>query len=300
MSILVNADTRLLVQGLTGREGGFHAAQMAAYGTQIVAGVTPGRGGERALDGTTPIFNTVAEAVRATGANASCIFVPAAGAADAIAEAAAAGVKTIFCITEGIPVHDMVGALAIVQRHGARLIGPNCPGATSPSAANSGVKVGIIPASIHLPGDVGVVSRSGTLTYEAVQSMTDAGIGQSTCLGIGGDPIIGTTFRDALELFAADAATRAIVLIGEIGGSAEEEAAAWAGDNLKHLPRVAFIAGRAAPEGRRMGHAGAIVSGSSGRASDKISALEAAGFKVALSPTELPRLLREAGYAPRS
>ena len=300
MSVLVNAETRLLVQGLTGREGGFHAAQMAAYGTKIVAGVTPGRGGERALDGTTPIFNTVAEAVGATGANASCIFVPAAGAADAIAEAAAAGVKTIFCITEGIPVHDMVGALAIVQRHGARLIGPNCPGATSPSGFNSGVKVGIIPASIHLPGDVGVVSRSGTLTYEAVQSMTDAGIGQSTCLGIGGDPIIGTTFRDALELFAADAATRAIVLIGEIGGSAEEEAAAWAGDNLKDLPRVAFIAGRAAPEGRRMGHAGAIVSGGSGRASDKITALEAAGFKVALSPTELPRLLREAGYAPRS
>ena len=193
----------------------------------------------------------------------------------------------------------MVGALAVVQQHGARLIGPNCPGATTPGVNGLGAKIGIIPASIHLPGDVGVVSRSGTLTYEAVQSMTDAGIGQSTCLGIGGDPIIGTTFRDALELFAADPATRALVLIGEIGGSAEEEAAAWAGEHLKHLPRVAFIAGRAAPEGRRMGHAGAIVSGASGRAIDKIAALEAAGFKVAASPTELPRLLIEAGYTQR-
>jgi succinyl-CoA synthetase alpha subunit len=199
---------------------------MAAYGTKIVAGVTPGRGGERALDNSVPMFDTVADAVRETGANTICIFVPAAGAGDAIAEAAEAGIKVIFCITEGIPVHDMVGALAIVRAHGAHLIGPNCPGATSPGANGSGTKVGIIPASIHLPGDVGVVSRSGTLTYEAVQSMTDAGIGQSTCLGIGGDPIIGTTFREALELFAADKATRAIVLIGEIGGSAEEEAAA--------------------------------------------------------------------------
>jgi succinyl-CoA synthetase alpha subunit len=272
---------------------------MVAYGTKIVAGVTPGRGGERALDESVPVYDTVSDAVRETGANTSCIFVPAAGAADAIAEAAEAGVKTIFCITEGIPVHDMVRALASVREYGARLIGPNCPGATSPGANGRGAKVGIIPASIHLPGDVGVVSRSGTLTYEAVQSMTDAGIGQSTCLGIGGDPIIGTTFRDALELFAADAATRAIVLIGEIGGAAEEEAAAWATANLSHLPRVAFIAGRAAPEGRRMGHAGAIVSGASGRAIDKIAALEAAGFKVAGSPTELPRLLIEAGYAPR-
>ena len=299
MSILVGPETRLIVQGLTGREGGFHAAQMAAYGTSIVAGVTPGRGGERALDGAVPVFDTVIDAVTATGANTSCIFVPAAGAADAIAEAAEAGVKTIFCITEGIPVHDMVGALASVREYGARLIGPNCPGATSPGADGRGAKVGIIPASIHLSGDVGVVSRSGTLTYEAVQSMTDAGIGQSTCLGIGGDPIIGTTFRDALELFAADPATRAIVLIGEIGGAAEEEAATWAAKNLAHLPRVAFIAGRAAPEGRRMGHAGAIVSGGSGRAVDKIAALEAAGFRVASSPTELPRLLLEAGYSPR-
>lgn len=299
MSILVDQHTRLVVQGLTGREGGFHAGQMVAYGTKIVAGVTPGRGGELGLDGTVPVFNTVREAVEKTGANTSCIFVPAAGAADAIAEAAASGIKTIFCITEGIPVHDMVGALAVVQQHGARLIGPNCPGATTPGVNGLGAKIGIIPASIHLPGDVGVVSRSGTLTYEAVQSMTDAGIGQSTCLGIGGDPIIGTTFRDALELFAADPATRALVLIGEIGGSAEEEAAAWAGEHLKHLPRVAFIAGRAAPEGRRMGHAGAIVSGASGRAIDKIAALEAAGFKVAASPTELPRLLIEAGYTKR-
>ena len=299
MSILVDQHTRLVVQGLTGREGGFHAGQMAAYGTKIVAGVTPGRGGELGLDGTVPVFNTVREAVEESGANTSCIFVPAAGAADAIAEAAASGIKTIFCITEGIPVHDMVGALAVVQQYGARLIGPNCPGATTPGLNSLGAKIGIIPASIHLPGDVGVVSRSGTLTYEAVQSMTDAGIGQSTCLGIGGDPIIGTTFRDALELFAADSATRALVLIGEIGGSAEEEAAAWAGEHLKHLPRVAFIAGRAAPEGRRMGHAGAIVSGASGRAIDKIAALEAAGFKVAASPTELPRLLIEAGYTKR-
>ena len=299
MSILVDRQTRLVVQGLTGREGGFHAAQMASYGTKFVAGVTPGRGGEFALDGTVPVFDTVREAVVATGANTSCIFVPAAGAADAIAEAAASGIETIFCITEGIPVHDMVGALAIVQQHGARLIGPNCPGATTPGESGLGTKIGIIPASIHLPGDVGVVSRSGTLTYEAVQSMTDAGIGQSTCLGIGGDPIIGTTFRDALELFAADPATRALVLIGEIGGSAEEEAAAWASEHLTHLPRVAFVAGRAAPEGRRMGHAGAIVSGASGRAADKIAALEAAGFKVASSPTELPRLLIEAGYTKR-
>ena len=299
MSILVDQQTRLVVQGLTGREGGFHAGQMAAYGTKIVAGVTPGRGGEMGLDGTVPVFDTVREAVEKTGANTSCIFVPAPGAADAIAEAAASGIKTIFCITEGIPVHDMVGALAVVQQYGARLIGPNCPGATTPGANGLGAKIGIIPASIHLPGDVGVVSRSGTLTYEAVQSMTDAGIGQSTCLGIGGDPIIGTTFRDALELFAADPATRALVLIGEIGGSAEEEAAAWAGEHLRHLPRVAFIAGRAAPEGRRMGHAGAIVSGASGRAIDKIAALEAAGFKVAASPTELPRLLIEAGYTKR-
>lgn len=299
MSALVDQHTRLVVQGLTGREGSFHAGQMAAYGTKIVAGVTPGRGGEMGLDGSVPVFDTVREAVEKTGANTTCIFVPASGAADAIAEAAASGIKTIFCITEGIPVHDMVGALAVVQQYGARLIGPNCPGATTPGASGLGTKVGIIPASIHLPGDVGVVSRSGTLTYEAVQSMTDAGIGQSTCLGIGGDPIIGTTFRDALELFAADSATRAVVLIGEIGGSAEEEAAAWAGEHLKHLPRVAFIAGRAAPEGRRMGHAGAIVSGASGRAVDKIAALEAAGFKVAASPTELPRLLIEAGYTKR-
>ncbi len=296
MSILVGPATRLVVQGLTGREGSFHAAQMAAYGTKIVAGVTPGRGGQRAMDESVPMFDTVIDAVTATGANTSCIFVPAAGAADAIAEAAEAGIKTIFCITEGIPVHDMVGVLAIVRAHGAHLIGPNCPGATSPGAGGRGTKVGIIPASIHLPGDVGVVSRSGTLTYEAVQSMTDAGIGQSTCLGIGGDPIVGTTFREALQLFAADEETRAIVLIGEIGGSAEEEAATWAAEHLQHLPRVAFIAGRAAPEGRRMGHAGAIVSGATGRAIDKIAALEAAGFKVAGSPTELPRLLIEAGY----
>jgi succinyl-CoA synthetase alpha subunit len=238
------------------------------------------------------VFDTVSESVRETGANTSCIFVPAGGAPDAILEAAAAGIETIFCITEGIPALDMVPVVAAVEAAGARLIGPNCPGATSPGQA----KVGIIPGSIHREGSVGVVSRSGTLTYEAVQAMSDAGIGQSTCVGIGGDPIIGSTFLDVLKLFAADDATRAIVLIGEIGGAAEEEAAAWAAANLASVPKAAFIAGRTAPEGKRMGHAGAIISGGAGTAESKVSALEAAGFRVAGSPTELPQLLREAGY----
>jgi succinyl-CoA synthetase alpha subunit len=292
MSILVGNETRLVVQGITGREGEFHARAMQAYGTQVVAGVTPGKGGQSALDGSVPVFDTVSESVRETGANASCIFVPAGGAPDAILEAAAAGIATIFCITEGIPALDMVPVVAAVELAGARLIGPNCPGATSPGQA----KVGIIPGSIHREGSVGVVSRSGTLTYEAVQAMSDAGIGQSTCVGIGGDPIIGSTFLDVLKLFAADPATGAIVLIGEIGGAAEEEAAAWAAANLASVPKAAFIAGRTAPEGKRMGHAGAIISGGAGTAASKVAALEAAGFRVAGSPTELPQLLRDAGY----
>ena len=292
MSILIGRETRLVVQGITGREGEFHARAMQAYGTAIVAGMTPGKGGQKALDDTVPVFDTMSEAVRETGANTSCIFVPAAGAPDAILEAAAAGIGTIFCITEGIPALDMVPVVAAVRAAGARLIGPNCPGATSPGRA----KVGIIPGSIHRDGSVGVVSRSGTLTYEAVQAMTDAGIGQSTCVGIGGDPIIGSTFLEVLQLFAADPETEAIVLIGEIGGAAEEEAAAWAATNLANVPRAAFIAGRTAPEGKRMGHAGAIISGGAGTAASKVAALEAAGFRVAGSPTELPQLLRDAGY----
>jgi succinyl-CoA synthetase alpha subunit len=292
LSILVGHETRLVVQGITGREGEFHARAMHAYGTSVVAGVTPGKGGQSAIDGAVPVFDTVAESVSETGANTSCIFVPAGGAPDAILEAAAAGIETIFCITEGIPALDMVPVVAAVQAAGARLIGPNCPGATSPGRA----KVGIIPGSIHREGSVGVVSRSGTLTYEAVQAMTDAGIGQSTCVGIGGDPIIGSTFLDVLRLFAADRETNAIVLIGEIGGAAEEEAAAWAATNLASVPKAAFIAGRTAPEGKRMGHAGAIISGGAGTASSKVAALEAAGFRVAGSPTEIPQLLRDAGY----
>ncbi len=292
MSILIGRDTRLVVQGITGREGEFHSRAMLEYGTAIVAGVTPGKGGQRALDGAVRVYDTVAEAVRETGANASCIFVPAAGAPDAIMEAAGAGIATIFCITEGIPALDMIATADVVRAAGARLIGPNCPGATSPGQA----KVGIIPGSIHAEGRVGVVSRSGTLTYEAVQAMTDAGLGQSTCVGIGGDPIIGTTFTDVLRLFAADPDTDAIVLIGEIGGAAEEQAAAYAAEHLRDVPKVAFIAGRTAPEGKRMGHAGAIISGGAGTAASTVAALEAAGFRVAGSPTELPTLLREAGY----
>jgi succinyl-CoA synthetase alpha subunit len=291
MSILIGRETRLVVQGITGREGEFHSRAMLEYGTPLVAGVTPGKGGIRTLDDRVPVFNTVAEAVAQTGANTSCIFVPAGGAPDAVLEAVGSGISTIFCITEGIPALDMVPVVEEVRRAGARLIGPNCPGATSPGRA----KVGIIPASVHREGRVGVVSRSGTLTYEAVQAMTDAGIGQSTCVGIGGDPIIGTTFLDVLRLFAADDETDAIVLIGEIGGSAEEEAAAWAGEHLAARPKVAFIAGRTAPEGRRMGHAGAIISGGRGTAQSKVDALEAAGFRVAGSPTEIPALLRDAG-----
>ena len=292
MSILIGRDTRLVVQGITGREGEFHSRQMVEYGTNVVAGVTPGKGGQTAIDGAVPVFNTVSEAVAATGANASCIFVPAGGAPDAVLEATAAGIETIFCITAGIPALDMVPVVEEVRLNGARLIGPNCPGATSPGQA----KVGIIPGSIHREGRVGVVSRSGTLTYEAVQAMTDAGLGQSTCVGIGGDPVVGTQFLDVLRLFADDPETEAIVLIGEIGGTAEEEAAAFAAEHLKGTPMAAFIAGRTAPEGKRMGHAGAIVSGGRGTAASKVEALEGAGIRVAGSPTELPALLRDAGF----
>ncbi|MDQ3554779.1 MAG: succinate--CoA ligase subunit alpha [Chloroflexota bacterium] len=291
MSILVGRETRLVVQGITGREGTFHAQQMQEYGTRIVAGVTPGKGGQSALDGTVPVFDTVREAVSQAGADTSVIYVPAAGAPDAILEAVAAGIGTIFCITEHIPALDMLKVMPEVQAAGARLVGPNCPGATSPGQA----KVGIIPGSIHRAGRTGLVSRSGTLTYEVVQALTDAGMGQSTCVGIGGDPIVGSTFIDILTLFRDDPDTDALVLMGEIGGDAEEQAAMWKQEHLPDTPMVAFIAGRTAPPGRRMGHAGAIISGSSGSAQDKIEALEAAGIRVAESPTEIPRLLQEAG-----
>ena len=294
MSILVGRDTRLVVQGITGREGTFHAQQMQEYGTRIVAGVTPGKGGQSALDGTVPVFDTVREAVSQAGADTSVIYVPAAGAPDAILEAVAAGIGTIFCITEHIPALDMLKVMPEVQAAGARLVGPNCPGATSPGQA----KVGIIPGSIHREGRTGLVSRSGTLTYEVVQALTDAGMGQSTCVGIGGDPIVGSTFIDILALFRDDPDTDALVLMGEIGGDAEEQAAIWKQEHLPDTPMVAFIAGRTAPPGRRMGHAGAIISGSSGSAQDKIDALETAGIRVAESPTEIPRLLQEAGVRP--
>jgi len=294
VSILVGRDTRLVVQGITGREGTFHARQMQEYGTRIVAGVTPGKGGQSALDGTVPVFDTVREAVSQAGADTSVIYVPAAGAPDAILEAVAAGIGTIFCITEHIPALDMLKVMPEVQAAGARLVGPNCPGATSPGQA----KVGIIPGSIHREGRTGLVSRSGTLTYEVVQALTDAGMGQSTCVGIGGDPIVGSTFIDILALFRDDPDTDALVLMGEIGGDAEEQAAIWKQEHLPDTPMVAFIAGRTAPPGRRMGHAGAIISGSSGSAQDKIDALEAAGIRVAESPTEIPRLLQEAGVRP--
>ena len=294
MSILIDRHTRLIVQGITGREGGFHAGQMLAYGTNVVAGVTPGKGGQTALDGAVPVYDTCAQAVESTGANASVIFVPAFAAPDAIMEAVGAGVETVFAITEHIPALDMIPVVAEVQARGARLIGPNCPGATTPGEA----KVGIIPGSIHRPGRVGLVSRSGTLTYEVVQAMTDNGIGQSTCVGIGGDPVNGSDFISMLQLFAADPETDAVVLIGEIGGGAEEAAAEWKAQHMADTPMVAFIAGRTAPPGRRMGHAGAIISGSGGTAEAKIRALEAAGIHVAESPTQIPQMLIEAGVRP--
>jgi succinyl-CoA synthetase alpha subunit len=280
MSILVDRNTRVLVQGFTGREGTFHAQQAIAYGTQVVGGVVPGKGGTTHLD--LPVFDTVAEAVSKTGANVSLIFVPPPFAADAIMEAADAGLPLVVCITEGIPTLDMVKTWQFLRGRSARLIGPNCPGIISPGRA----KVGIMPGSIHLEGHVGVVSRSGTLTYEAVGQLTKLGIGQSTCLGIGGDPIIGTNFVDALELFNADPETHAIVMIGEIGGNAEETAAAYVKANVRK-PVVGFVAGQTAPPGRRMGHAGAIIAGGSGKASDKIAAMCAAGIAVCSSPAEI-------------
>ena len=290
MSILVNRDTRLLVQGITGREGEFHSSAMLDYGTNIVAGVTPGKGGQATLDGRVPVYDTVAEAVEQTGANASCIFVPAAFAPDAMLEAADANVPLIICITEGIPALDMLRVYHVLRAKGVRLIGPNCPGLTTVDEA----KVGIIPGDIHVRGSVGLVSRSGTLTYEVVQAMTDAGVGQTTCVGIGGDPIVGTSFIDILDLLNQDPETDAIVLIGEIGGDEEEKAAAFVKREVRK-PMAAFIAGRTAPPGRRMGHAGAIISGSAGTAESKRTALEGAGIRVADSPSEIPRLLRDAG-----
>ncbi len=280
MAILAGSRTRVLVQGITGREGTFHTRQCVAYGTNVVAGVTPGRGGTR-VDGI-PVFDTVAEAVAKTGADASMVFVPAPAAADAILEAAAAGVRLVVCITEGIPALDMVRVLAVLRGGPTRLVGPNCPGVITPGEC----KIGIMPGHIHRPGPVGVISRSGTLTYEAVDQLSSLGLGQSTCIGIGGDPLVGTSFLDGLALFEADAATEAIVLIGEIGGTAEEEAAAFVEAHVRK-PVVAFVAGRTAPPGRRMGHAGAIVSGGRGTAADKIAALRSAGIQVVDSPAEI-------------
>ncbi len=286
MSVLVNNDTRVVVQGITGKEGSFHARACRDYGTKVVAGVTPGKGGQKLDD--IPVFNTVAQAVAGAGANTSLIFVPPAFAADAILEAAAAGIKVIVCITEGIPTIEMVKVMRTLENTGIRLIGPNCPGIISPGEA----KVGIMPGHIHQKGPMGLVSRSGTLTYEAVYQLTLLGIGQSTCVGIGGDPIIGTNFIDMLKLFSADAQTEGVVLIGEIGGTAEEEAAAFIKANFKK-PVVAFIAGQTAPPGKRMGHAGAIISGGSGKASDKIAALEAAGVTVTKTIADIGQVVKE-------
>jgi succinyl-CoA synthetase alpha subunit len=280
MAIWADAATRVVVQGLTGKEGQFHAARCREYGTKIVAGVTPGKGGAK-VDGV-PVFDTVAEARQKTGCNASLIFVPALAAADAIFEAADAGVELIVCITEGIPARDEVMVKRALAGTGSRLIGPNCPGIISPGKT----KIGIMPAHIHKPGSVGVVSRSGTLTYEAVDQLTKLGLGQSTCVGIGGDPVPGTSFVDVLDAFNEDAETEAVVMIGEIGGSAEEEAAAFIKARVKK-PVAAFIAGQTAPPGRRMGHAGAIISGGKGTAAEKMAALQAAGIHVAATPAEI-------------
>ncbi len=280
MSVLVDQNTKLLVQGFTGKEGTFHATQAIAYGTHVVGGVTPGKGGSKHLD--LPVFDTVEKAVKETGANATVIFVPPPFAADAIMEAVDAGIALVICITEGIPSLDMIKAWKFMQGKPTRLVGPNCPGVISPGKC----KIGIMPGHIHLQGHVGVVSRSGTLTYEAVGQLTKLGIGQSTCIGIGGDPIIGTTHTDALRMFNEDPDTHAIVMIGEIGGDAEEKAAAYAKTHIKK-PIVGFIAGQTAPPGRRMGHAGAIISGGSGGAEDKIKAMEEAGITVCGSPAEI-------------
>ncbi len=291
MSVFIDQSTRVVVQGITGRDGSFHTHQMVAYGTQVVAGVTPGKGGQTFEAGNgarIPVFNTVEAAVRETGANASAIYVPPPFAASAIMEAADAGVALIVGITEGVPVQDMMTASALVQDKGVRLLGPNCPGLISPGKS----KVGIIPGEITIPGPVGVVSRSGTLTYEAVNQLTQAGIGQTTCVGIGGDPIIGTDFIDCLEAFAADGETEAVVIIGEIGGTDEQDAARWVKDNL-NVPVVGFIAGQTAPPGRTMGHAGAIISGSEGTADEKIRTFKESGIAVAERPVDIRDLVKE-------
>lgn len=281
MAVLVDANSRVITQGITGSAGAFHTRMCMEYGTNFVGGVTPGKGGQL-FEGKVPVFNTVADAVKATGANVSMIFVPPPYAADAIMEAADAGIELIVCITEGIPANDMVTAWRYIQGKNCRLIGPNCPGIITPGAA----KIGIMPGHIHTPGRIGVVSRSGTLTYEAVGQLTAVGLGQSTCIGIGGDPIIGTRHIDALKLFNDDPDTDAVIMIGEIGGSAEEDACAWAKDNMKK-PIIGFIAGATAPPGRRMGHAGAIISGGQGGAEDKYRAMEAAGVHIVRSPAEM-------------
>ncbi|MES3033070.1 MAG: succinate--CoA ligase subunit alpha [Gemmatimonadota bacterium] len=286
MSIFIDNDTTLLVQGITGRDGSFHAKQMMEYGTKVVAGVTPGKGGQQ-FEGTVPIFNTVAQAVAATGANTSVIYVPPPFAADAMMEAAAAGVKLIVCITEGVPVLDMTKVYPYVKEMGARLLGPNCPGLITPGQS----KVGIIPGRICTPGPVGVVSRSGTLTYEIVNLLTKAGIGQSTCVGIGGDPINGTNFIDALAAFEADPQTKVVAMMGEIGGTDEQEAAEFVRTKMTK-PVVGFIAGQTAPPGRRMGHAGAIISGSAGTAAEKLEAFAAAGMGIAKRPMDFVELVQ--------
>ncbi|HHL72921.1 MAG TPA: succinate--CoA ligase subunit alpha [Bacteroidetes bacterium] len=288
MSVLIDNNTRVLVQGITGGEGSFHAKQMMEYGTNVVAGVTPGKGGQKFED-TVPVFNTVAEAVKETGANAAAIFVPPPFAADAIMEAAAAGIQVIITITEGIPTRDMITVKAFLDKRNVHMVGPNCPGVISPGKC----KIGIMPGFIHKEGRVGVISRSGTLTYEAVKQLSDLDIGQSTCIGIGGDPIIGTTFTDALKLFNEDADTDAVVMIGEIGGSAEQEAAAYIKEHFSK-PVVAFIAGRTAPPGRRMGHAGAIISGGGGTAEEKMAALKDAGVHVSETPALIGKTMQKA------
>ena len=286
MSIFIGKDTRLVVQGITGRDGSFHAKQMIEYGTRVVAGVTPGKGGQR-FEGTVPVFDTVAQSVAETGANTAVIYVPPMGAAGAIFEAVDAGITMVVCITEGVPVIEMTRVMPFVRERGARLIGPNCPGAITPGEA----KVGIIPGSICAPGRVGLVSRSGTLTYEVVNLLTRAKIGQSTCVGIGGDPIIGTNFIDCLRAFQDDPGTDAIIMMGEIGGTDEQKAAEFVRDHVTK-PVVGFIAGQTAPPGRRMGHAGAIISGSSGTAAEKMAAFEAAGISVMKRPADVVPLLR--------